>query len=114
MPIDFPRLLAAVPLSTGTTTVYTVPASTRTQVTSIEVIEGASAPEVFSLWRNNESAPNILADSAPIVAGGFVKWNRTSEDPDYLYLNDPGDTIEGRKSGAGSALVIVRGTEVAI
>lgn len=96
--------------NSGTTTIYTVPASTTTVVKTIWICNTTTSDVTLELWNvpNGDSAAdaNKLMDGVTIPASDFIQVIT------YLPLETAGDTIQATGSTNNALTINIYGAEI--
>jgi hypothetical protein len=103
-----PVKLGQTVMTTGATTLYTVPASTRTFVKDIDIVNTDGSGITFDIYlvpsAGTASASNALFYQQPISAKQNIQWNGTQ-------ILNAGDTIQVKASAGTSVTIIASGGE---
>lgn len=98
-------VLSRVPMTTGTTVLYTVPPGFQFTINDIEICNTATAPATFTVYLvpsgASASASNALFYSAPIPGNTTVQWTGNQ-------VLDAGSTIQASAS-ATTVTIMVNG-----
>jgi hypothetical protein len=103
-----PVKLGQTVMTTGATTLYTVPASTRTFVKDIDIINTDNSGVTFDVYlvpsAGTAGVSNALFYQQPIAAKQTIQWQGTQ-------ILNTGDTIQVKASAATSITITASGGE---
>ena len=103
-----PTKLGQTVMTTSATTLYTVPASTRTFVKDIDIVNTDGTGVTFDIYlvpsAGTASTANALFYQQPITGKQNIQWNGTQ-------ILNAGDTIQVKASAASSITITVSGGE---
>lgn len=104
-----PTKLGQAAITTGVTTLYTVPASTRTLLKDIDIVNttaGALTVDIYLVpSAGSAGATNALFYGYSINANSNLQWTGTQ-------ILNIGDTIQIKASGAGCTIIASGGEAV--